>query len=169
MSLAFATTAACSADESDVGTGPGTLSDASTDEPRDQAAETSFGGSAGLADAAGSGGSNSGGAGGTLPDASSGGTTSCAGLDEAACKQQVKTQSCWAYYGSKVPGGKQEFVLCDKYCFGGPAESCSVDPSGQCYLFPGTCSPSGWTFVWDCNPDAAPSCMGAFDTPDASG
>lgn len=40
--------------------------------------------------------------------------------------------------------------------------SCGLDPSGTCWLFPDTCVPEGWTPVYECNPDSAPACAGAF-------
>lgn len=161
--LAGIAVAACSSEES--------TNDDSWNGLSDGSANSGAGGASG-ADGSAQGGTSGvsgsvsfGGAGGTAVDASADIADPCSGLDEEACNKEVQNQKCWAYYGWKVPDGTKHFVLCDVYCSGGAAESCSVSPSGECYLFPDTCAPTGWTFVADCNSDASASCAGAFEIP----
>jgi len=84
---------------------------------------------------------------GSDPDTDPGGDTdppgtSCEGVAESAC---AEVEGCVGIQGTPI-NGNQQFAGCAV----GPGgcldvESAATDPSGDCWDFPDSCIPDGWT------------------------
>ncbi len=95
-------------------------------------------------------------------DSGEGGSASCAALDEESCKKAQATGHCAPTYGWKVPGGAKEYAGCTEELACDLVISCGVSPAGECWKFPDSCVPSGWSAIFECY-QGPPACDEALD------